>query len=106
MTHHGRPGGRLLELILGFGLIAASICVGVAVIGLSFGLCILAIWSAGRWGSGFVVALMGGVGWLIKFYFTPIWRAVYWVLAVLWRPYLRYYKYQPHSLRPLIDRED
>ncbi len=57
-------------------------------------------------GSGFVVVLFASGGWFVKVYFTPIWRAAYGCLASLWRPYLRYYKYEPHSLRPLIDKED
>ena len=91
-THHRRFGGRTGELILLFALIAFS----AALLGAEFW-----FWTAAQtWlshqGGPYLLAAAGGVMFV----------ASLWVLRRLWSAFLRYYRYEAHTLRPLDDREN
>ena len=91
-THHGRPGGRLVEVLAGIALALAS---GVFLV-----LCIVApAWILLRLGGGHgggrsggkveVLSLLGGI----------------WLLKYPWNALLKYCRYEAHTLRPLADDE-
>jgi hypothetical protein len=79
-THHKRPGGRALELIILFALMALSLA-------LAFGMVLLVAWLG--YGSA---NLAFGTGVALS---VPLWRA-FW----------RYYKYELHTLRPITKKDD
>jgi hypothetical protein len=79
-THHGRPGGRILELSLLFALMAVTLV-------LPFGMVLLMEWL------GYLTPKTAfGVGIALSF---PLWRA-----------FLRYYKYELHTLKPIMKKDD
>ena len=96
-THHGRPGGRLVEVLAAFVLIGVSVAILVGALWAGFvGL---------MWFAGYVspVFLAGVMVIATNYLFTKIFRLALWVLSALWGPFLKYYKYQAHTLRPLDD---
>ncbi len=100
MTHHGRPGGRLLELILMFALIglsAGALCVGL---GLVFLLTILLTRLVGPAFLGPAVALV------VTYLWRPIMRTAWWLAAKMWNPFLKYYGYEAHTFKPIMPKED
>ncbi|MGL5010469.1 MAG: hypothetical protein ACRC6I_11340 [Paracoccaceae bacterium] len=79
-THHKRPGGRALELILLFALMALTLV-------LPFGMVLLTKWLG--YGTAHVAF---GAGIALS---VPLWRA-----------FLRYYKYELHTLKPITEKDD
>ncbi len=80
MTHHKRPGGRGLELLLLLLLLVstAAIVIGTVVI----------------------------VGWLGVGAGSASLALGIALSAPLWLAFLRYYKYEAHSLKPIIKEDD
>ncbi len=97
--HHGRPGGRLVEVISALMMVVLSVAVFGAVFAGTMYLC-LRFAPYGTFGSIFL-AMMAFSQYLFPWAMTATW----WVLRHLWAPYLRYYKYEPHSLRPIITQK-
>ncbi len=79
-THHKRPGGRALELILLFALIALTLV-------LPFGMVLLMKWL--EYGTAHA-AFGGGIALSVP----------------LWRGFLRYYKYELNTLKPIMEKDD
>jgi hypothetical protein len=90
-THHGRPGGRLLELVLVLVLVALSL-------GLMAGFGALVSYEFGLWGDG--RASHGADSLVRAFVFAALVCAAA-VLSYLWASLLKYYRYDTHTLRPL-----
>ena len=100
MTHHGRPGGRLLELILMcalIGLSAGALCAGL---GLVF---LLAMFLTGLVGPAF---LWPTIALVVTYFWRPIMRTAWWLAAKMWNPFLKYYGYEAHTLKPIMPKED
>jgi hypothetical protein len=76
----------LLELALGFGLVAVS---AAFLVGVFMGGAYL-LGPAGRAGGPVMIGVMG---------------AAFWVLKHPWTALLRYYRYEAHTLRPLKEDE-
>lgn len=88
-THHGRPGGRLLELGLALGLAVLSVA-GLA------GAVILGLFIFGPVGSD-----GGGGRWIIL---GSLGLAIY-ILKHPWAALLKYYRYDTQTLRPIKEDE-
>jgi hypothetical protein len=101
-THHGRPGGKILELLLAFGLIVCSIFV-LFLPALGFVAAALLV-SQSIW---FVLPFLFLIysKWFLKFVLQSH-RFVWTVAAGLWAPYLRYYQLEPHTLRSITVKEE
>ncbi len=79
-THHGRPGGRGLELLVLLLVLISTVAVVVGTV--------LIV----RWLSPNMAYLAIGLGFALS---VPLWRA-----------FLRYYKYEAHTLKPIIEKDD
>jgi len=96
-THHGRPGGRLLEVALALGLVLVSV-------GLFGGFVALVSYDFGLWGNGrdyhrdFDAVLVRAV------VFAGL-AAAACLLAYLWGVLLTYYRYDARTLRPLTEND-
>ena len=88
--HHGRPGGRALELLLLFALIGFSATLFIG--GLGFFLGAFAI---------FEVRIGHIPGQAASGLFMLVYMGLLSVLGVIWKVFLKYYKYDPNSLKPL-----
>jgi hypothetical protein len=91
-AHHGRPGGRALELLLLFALIGFSAAVLIGGVGLFFG------------AFAYVEVHFGhirgkGAGALFILVYTGLLLG----LGLIWKVFLKYYKYDPNSLKPLTE---
>ncbi len=83
--HHGRFGGRLLEVVLTLLLVIAS---AAALVGSFLGTYkVLALLGLKRRSSGKLV--------------SAVYMGVLAGLAAVWRAFLRYYRYDPNTLRPI-----
>ena len=40
---------------------------------------------------------------LLTAFYGRVMRVIWWVCAKIWTPLLRYYKYEPHTLKPIIE---
>lgn len=91
-THHGRPGGRGLELLLLFALLALTF----AVVGLTIYLAVSLF-------VGFLEFLpgRGNVLPIFGLFLFACGLPAFLFLKWLWRNFLGYYKYDPNSLKPL-----
>ena len=96
-THHGRPGGRLVEVLAAFSLIGVSAVILVGALAVAFGAW---MWLAAIVPTAFLTVVMASG---VTYFLAPIMRSAWWVLSALWGPFSKYYKYQAHSLRPLDD---
>ena len=88
-THHGRPGGRLVEVLAGLALALAS---GVFLV-----LCLVVpayvlFWMDVETHSGGKLEVASFLGGL-------------WLLKYPWGALLKYYRYEAHTLRPLAEGE-
>lgn len=104
-THHGRPGGRFLEVALGLGLVvlsAGALVAGLALAlaaivglyGVLYGISPILAYGLMAAGGGATVKLAGPI-------MTTIWKG----LSAIWRPFLTYYGYEAHTLRPIKEDE-
>ena len=59
-----------------------------------------------RYSPGLVVALAAGSGALLAKSLGVVTRAIWKVLSAIWSPFLKYYRYEPHTLRPIGDETD
>ena len=98
-THHGRPGGRIGEVLAALFMIGVSVCIFVGAICAGLMAWFWLIRIVPEWLVILVIVFGASVT------AAPIFRFAWWLLTAIWRPFLRYYKYQAHSLRP-IDDED
>lgn len=96
-THHGRPGGRLVEVLAAFALIGVSVGILLGALSVAF---VAWMWLAAIVPTAFLGVVMASG---VAYFFNPIMRSAWWVLSALWGPFLKYYKYQAHNLRPLDD---
>jgi hypothetical protein len=47
------------------------------------------------------------ISWTFATYFwRPAMRATWWVAASIWTPFLKYYGYEAHSLKPIKPKEE
>lgn len=100
MTHHGRPGGRLLELIIMFALIAlsaATLCVGLAAVVL------VNMWLL-IWIDPIFIAAVNIL--VITYLARPIMRVAWRLAAAMWTPFMNYYGYEAHTFKPIKLKED
>ena len=101
-THHGRPGGRGLELLLLMAVILLTLAVFVMGIALAvfgqayFALKVIRIEPA-------LLAPLNVAAF--AYWHKPIGRFIWWLCAKIWTPFLRYYKYEQATLNPIIDGE-
>jgi len=79
-THHGRPGGRGLELLVILGVLTISVA--------AYG---LVVWVVVLWPSNGVLAMMFGGA------------VVTGLLAKVWSFVLKYYKYRTDTLEPIVE---
>jgi hypothetical protein len=86
--HHGRFGGRFLELVLLLGLLLGSVAFLVA---LTVGATLIAR-ALGIDGDSY----LGPFGFLSGLY----------LLSYPWKAYLRFYRYDPETLRPVSNDDD
>lgn len=94
MTHHNRPGGRVVELLAALVLIFVSVGLFLAVLAGVLWL----FMQVAAWKPVLAFALVAAsVNWLV----LPVFRFATRFLATIWRPFLSYYRYEAHSLRPL-----
>ena len=104
-THHGRPGGRLLEVGLALGL--AVLSAGVLLAGLALVLWVLIAVYLTLFRVSPILAyviMTSGAGLSVKVA-GPGMRLCWKGLAAIWRPFLTYYRYEAHTLRPLKENE-
>ena len=87
MTHHGRWGGRGLELFLTLALLAVTVCLIVA--GGAFGFWVGAGLGSSLGGNLMLIGAAGGGT----------------IAGLLWKKLLKYYKYDK-NLRPIERNED
>jgi hypothetical protein len=79
------------------GLSAAALCGGLAV---AFFLNLLLLKFVGP----LYVYLANGL--LITYLWRPAMRTAWWIAAAMWNPFLNYYGYEAHSLKPIKPKED
>jgi hypothetical protein len=96
-THHGRPGGRLVEVLAAFALIGVSVAILVGALLAAYALFGLLVGMVPAWLLAVVVTAALGR------FITSVMRGAWWLLSAIWGPFLKYYKYQAHNLRPLKD---
>lgn len=99
-THHGRPGGRLVELILAFIIIGISVALLLGGIAIPL---ILSVLLAKLFGPTFMIVFAGAS---ITYLWRPAMRAAWWIAAAIWNPFLNYYGYEAHSLKPIKPKEE
>jgi hypothetical protein len=99
-THHGRPGGRGLELLvmLFAVLLTATILFG-GIAGL-FALQMVFLAPLLRISPGMLAALNGV---LLTYWYKPGAKLAWAICAAIWTPILSYYKYEPHTLKPIFE---
>ncbi len=97
--HHGRRGGRLVEVISALMMVVLSVALfGAVFAGMMYLFLRFVPYATG----GLIfLAMMAFSQYLFPWAMTATW----WVLRHLWGPYLQYYKYEPHSLRPIIPQK-
>jgi hypothetical protein len=99
--NQGKPGGRLLELLLAFVLVVVS---GVLLVA-GCALVLAGFWAlftaAMRIGPGLMLAVSLSSGWVITRFGRPVMRVVWAGLRAIWKPYLAYYRLEAHTLRPI-----
>jgi hypothetical protein len=100
-THHGRLGGRLVEVVLALGL--AVLSAGVLLAGLALVLWVLMTGYLALFRVSPILAygiIAAGAGLSVKIA-NPVMGMCWKGLAAIWLPFLRHYGYEAHSLRPL-----
>ncbi len=85
-THHGRPGGRLVELLALFAFLGLSVAMLV-------GMPILVMYFLDAPEPGRRTSILAGLALALV------------ILAPIWKALLRYYKYEPHTLKPILRKE-
>ena len=84
-THHGRPGGRLLEVGLALGLVVLSAAFLMVWVAVPIYVLKLLSLKGGRIGKAGAVWIMLG----------------FFLLKYPWNALLKYYRYEAHTLRPI-----
>jgi ABC-type Fe3+ transport system permease subunit len=97
VTHHGRAGGRLLEVALTLVLVALSV-------GLLSGFVALISYDFGMWGNGRDYHRDFGAALVKSVVFVSL-AAAACLLTYLWGALLHYYRYDPRTLRPLTEKD-
>ena len=89
-------------MLWAFGLIGISAAMLVAGLGLILGAgYALIIVGVQYLGTGFIVALVMLNTWAVNRFGGPAMRMAFAAAGRLWRPFLTYYKYEAHTLRPI-----
>jgi hypothetical protein len=103
VTHLVKAGGRLIELLWAFVLILVSTATLLAPL-LGF---VAVFWFAGMISAWLVIPILGLVQtqWFRDWAFRSH-RYAYRLAAQLWVPFLHHYKYEPHTLRPLAEKDE
>jgi hypothetical protein len=104
-THHGRPGGRLVEVLLALGLVVLSAGTIMAGLALSVAALMAVYVTLFRVSPILAYGLLAAGGGLTFKFVVPIMTMVWKGIAAVWRPFLRYYRYEAHTLRPIKDEK-
>ncbi len=102
---HGRPGGRLVEVGLALGLVLLS--AGALLAGLA--LCVvglMAVYTAlFRVDPILAYGLLAASSGLTIKFVGPVMGSIWKGVSAVWRPFLTYYGYEAHTLRPIKDEK-
>ncbi len=52
------------------------------------------------------IFLWPAVGLLVTFIWRPFVRMAWWLAAEIWNPFLKYYGYEAHTLKPIMPKEN
>lgn len=100
MTHHGRPGGRALELLIMFALIGLSAAILVGGVALGVWVYVLLLTFVDP------ILVIAASGLMLPYVWKPIMRCAWWLAATIWTPFMDYYGYEPHTFKQIKPKED